>query len=96
MTSLPSMIEKKQNKQKQKMELSAVPSGRMCYPVLMQASGVCNFTLRHSQLLLIHLLMPSDLPAGHRRRGLQSNREMEGEKEREADVGMGSLVYLAN
>lgn len=47
---------------------------------LVQASGACNFTLRHSQPLLIHLLMPSDLPAVHRGHGLQSNGEMEGEK----------------
>lgn len=72
---------------------------------LMQVSGACNFTLRHSQLLLIHLLMPSDLPAGHRRRGLQSSTEMEGEK-REIVKGkrsrsrnrvtslLGKLVYL--
>ncbi len=65
---------------------------------LVQASGACNFTLRHSQPPLIHLLMPSDLPAAHRGHGLQSNGEMEGKKRRrrEAGIGMGSLVYLVD
>lgn len=54
--------------------------GSVIHRELVQASGACNFTLRHSQPLLIHLLMPSDLPAVHRGHGLQSNGEMEGKK----------------